>query len=112
MATLPYRTFGYEIKSVLTPSYKMDTQAEEESYKSPAVNIVMEATSLDGVAIFHPVVPNVGNAIANFITGSEIEEEGNSESEYIDATQMVDLVPETQIDDAHKKQIIDFLQDS
>lgn len=48
----------------------------------------------------------------NFVTGPSCEEEGDSESEYIDATQMVERVPETQLGETHKKQITDFLQDS
>lgn len=43
------------------------------------------------------------NAIENFVYRPSTDEEGNSESDYVDSTQMVDSVPETQLDEAHKK---------
>lgn len=68
--------------------------------------------------VFLQLVVNLNNtALVNFVTGPSQDEEGNSESEYIDATQMettqlVDLVPKTQLDEVHKKKITDFLKDS
>ncbi|XP_058762043.1 uncharacterized protein LOC131635437 [Vicia villosa] len=38
--------------------------------------------------------------------------EGSSESEYVDAIQLVNFVPETQLDDRHKEQVINFLKES
>ncbi|XP_058777596.1 uncharacterized protein LOC131651882 [Vicia villosa] len=49
------------------------------------------------------VVPSNGNSLDN---------EGLSESEYVDATQMVNFVPETQLDERFKEQVTDFLKES
>lgn len=54
----------------------------------------------------------VNNMSTNFVDKPSIEEDGSSKSEYIDATQLVEVVPETRIDESQRKQITDFLQDS
>lgn len=71
-----------------------------------------ESNNNDGEDIIQLVIKETSKDIVDFLQGQASNEEGHSESKYIDATQMVDLVPETQIDEAHKKQITDFLLDS
>ncbi|XP_058776574.1 uncharacterized protein LOC131650888 [Vicia villosa] len=43
---------------------------------------------------------------------SSQEEEGKSDNEYVDATQLVEFVPETQIDPAIKEQVTNFLHEA
>lgn len=50
--------------------------------------------------------------MGNNINHSFQEEEGKSDSEYVDATQLVEFVPETQIDPAIKEQVTNFLNES
>lgn len=38
------------------------------------------------------------------------EEDNKSDSKYVDATQLVEFLPKTQIDHAHKAQVTDFLK--
>lgn len=52
------------------------------------------------------------HVVVNFITRPSPEEKGHTENEYINATQLDDHVPETQIHEAHKAQITNFLMDS
>ncbi|XP_058749874.1 uncharacterized protein LOC131622872 [Vicia villosa] len=95
---------------------EVDTQCGKEPENNEAGKSNKEGVSnsnkSDEVVILQPVAKAIDDIMVNFVTGPAIDEEGTSESEYIDATQMVDLVPETQIAEAHKKKITDFLQQS
>ncbi|XP_058774370.1 uncharacterized protein LOC131648650 [Vicia villosa] len=90
---------------------EVDTNSEEEATKDQTKqdnNLVAGVTS--NKQALNALVDST--AVVNYVTKPSTEEEGNSESEYIDDTLMVEEVPETQIDEAHRKQITDFLQDS
>ncbi|XP_058783409.1 uncharacterized protein LOC131658092 [Vicia villosa] len=55
---------------------------------------------------------NHGNALVVNVNNASASEENKSDSEYVDATQVVEFVPETQIDPAHKEVVTNFLQAS
>ncbi|XP_058766162.1 uncharacterized protein LOC131639707 [Vicia villosa] len=45
-------------------------------------------------------------------SNNSLEDDGSSESEFVDATQLVDFVPETQLEERHKEQVTDFFEGS
>lgn len=53
-----------------------------------------------------------GVIVVTFGNDSANGDDSKFENEYVDATQTVEFVPETQIDPAHKAQVTNFLNDS
>lgn len=75
-----------------------DKNKDKESTREHQPNTFLGETSKDN---------NNGNsgehhALVNFVSRHSPEDEGHTDSEYIDATQVVDLVSETQIPEAQK----------
>ncbi|XP_058776082.1 uncharacterized protein LOC131650388 [Vicia villosa] len=80
---------------------EVEAQAQDEHLENIQTkdnNPVLEVATNELV-----VVPSNGNSLDN---------DGSSESEYVDATQMVNFVPETQLDERLKEQVTDFLKES
>ncbi|XP_058777069.1 uncharacterized protein LOC131651419 [Vicia villosa] len=87
-----------------------DNAAEKEVHnkKDPMVNTEKTGTGLDDGILNE----NCNEVIVVPSTDNTVEAEGSSESEYVDATQLVNFVPETQLDEIHKEQVTDFLKES
>ncbi|XP_058763484.1 uncharacterized protein LOC131636917 [Vicia villosa] len=130
---------GHSFNNCKRKEVKKDLSKENEKRngKDASIPVITKNTESDKVVVSNGTNPECSNPLPDVVpprsqlaenqengnteegiivvsskSGTSNEEDNKSESEYVDATQVVEFVPETQIDPAHKAQVTNFLRDS